>query len=231
MKIKTSAIGCALALLAPLAATAADPAPASRVYTFEVTLDARGSVESARPAHAGHDPTYARITEELRSWAFQAGTLDGVPQPTTTWVRVLVDAGTAGQAARILSASAGPAPERLQHPVFPAAAQRRGHHGVVVLELQTDQTGRVTDSRVHDTVGPISRAMGQAALQASRQWSFRPERVAGVPQASTLLMPVCFTAPPVSEDCTWSGPEARSYGRDTVLALDPVARVTRSAKP
>jgi len=188
-------------------------------------------VQSARPAHAGDDPTYARIADELRSWVFQAGALDGVPQPTTTWVRVLVDAGTSGEAARILSASAGPAPDRLQHPVFPAAAQRRGQHGVVVLELQTDQAGRVTDSRVHDTVGPVSRAMGQAAVEASRQWSFRPERVAGVPQASTLLMPVCFTAPPVSEDCTWSGPEARSYGRETVLALDPVARVTRPVRP
>lgn len=212
---------CAVGAVAtPMAAHA----EATRVHTFEVGLDARGAVQSVRPVRGEADGDAQRIAGELRDWVFRTARIDGVPQPTTTWVRV-VAARAADGLPRVVSATAGPAPDHLVLPAYPAFAQLGGKHGVVVLELQMDAGGQVTAGRVRDTVGPVSRAMATAAVQAAREWTFRPERVAGVAQAATLLMPVCFTPSGGTQDCAWSGPDAAVHGRDTVLALNPVARL------
>lgn len=225
MDIRTLAVACMSALAVCGPASAADRAGA-RVHTFEVALDAQGAVRSVRDARGGEDTDALRIAGQLRDWVFKTATAGGIPQPTTTWVRVVTDASAEGSVPRLLSATAGPAPERLVQPAYPAFAQLGGKHGVVVLELRMDADGRVRETRVRDTVGPVSRAMANSALQASREWTFRPERVAGVAQAATLLMPVCFTPGGGGQECGWSGPDAQRYGRDTVLALDPVARLS-----
>jgi TonB family protein len=225
MDIRTLAVACMSALAVCGPASAADRAGA-RVHTFEVALDAQGAVQWVRDARGGEDTDAQRIAGQLRDWVFKTATAGGIPQPTTTWVRVVTEESADGSAPRLLSATAGPAPERLVQPAYPAFAQLGGKHGVVVLELRMDADGRVRETRVRDTVGPVSRAMANSALQASREWTFRPERVAGVAQAATLLMPVCFTPGGGGQECGWSGPDAQRYGRDTVLALDPVARLT-----
>lgn len=210
--------------LVPVVAMAGE-ATQSRVYTFQVELDASGALVSATPLRDAEDGTVRKLQEELRNWVFQPAQQDGRPVPTSTWVRVAAIPSTDGTAPRVLSATAGPAPDTLRKPEFPSAAQMRGHSGVVVLELQTDAQGRVDAVSVRDTVGSINRAMAEAAVAAARDWTFRPERVDGVPLAGKLLMPVCFVTASDLEGCEWTGPESRAYGRDTVLALEPAARL------
>jgi TonB family protein len=197
----------------------------SKVYTYQVELDANGALLSATPLRNRDDPTTRQLQDELGNWVFQPAERDGRPLRTSTWVRVTAIPDADGAAPKVLSATAGPAPDALRKPDFPAAAQVRGHNGVVVLELQMDARGRIETAAVRDTVGNVNRAMAEAALAAARNWTFHPERVAGVALASKLLMPVCF-AGSAEQDCDWTGPESRVYGRDTVLALDPAARLT-----
>lgn len=223
MDVRTLLVAGLCGVSAMVAAGAAQ-AEATRVHTFEVALDARGAVQSVRPVRGDEDGDAQRIAHELRDWVFRTARIEGVPQPTTTWVRVVATHSDGGLP-RVVSATAGPAPDRLVLPAYPAFAQLAGKHGVVVLELQMDAGGQVVDTRVRDTVGPVSRAMATSALQAAREWTFRPERVAGVAQAATLLMPVCFTPSGGTQECAWSGPDAAVHGRDTVLALNPVARL------
>lgn len=208
----------------PLAgAVCGEPQP--RIYTYEVELDASGALLSATPLRNADDATTRQLQAELRNWTFRPAQQDGHSARTSTWVRMTAIPASDGGPARVLSATAGPVPDRLRNPEFPEAAQVRGQQGVVVLKLAIDAQGRVQSVDVHDTVGRIDRAMANAAIAAARGWTFRPERVDGAPLASLLLMPVCFVASADSEACAWKGPQAQTFDRDTVLALDPVVRL------
>lgn len=218
----------AMSALASLVATAGQPQH-SRVYTFQVELDERGVLISATPVRDAPDATTRQLQAELRDWVFRPAKRDGTPVRTSTWVRVTAIPGEGAGTTRVLSATAGPAPDSLRKPAFPVAAQVRGQQGVIVLQLDMDAQGRVRSVDVHDTVGDVNLAMAKAAITAARDWTFRPERVNGEPQAGRLLMPVCFVSSANRQACAWTGPDAQAFGRDTVLALDPAVRLERMA--
>ena len=206
------------------AAVAAEPKQA-RVYAFNVELDVSGAAVSVTPTREESAAINHQIREELRGWVFRPAQQNGEPVSTTTWLRVTAVPGEDGFAARILSASVGPLPQTLSKPLFPTAAQLRGNDGVVVLSLDMNAQGRVQDVVVYDTVGDVTRAMANAALAVARAWTFRPEQVEGVPQAAKLLMPVCFVATEAGDTCSWTGPDDQSFGRYTVLTLNPAAQL------
>lgn len=217
-----------MSAVATLAAAAGQPQQA-KVYTFQVELDARGALVSATPVRDADDGTTRQLQAELRDWVFRPAQRDGAPVRTSTWVRVTAIPVDGAKSARVLSATAGPAPESLRKPAFPVAAQVRGQQGVIVLQLDMDAQGRVRDVDVHDTVGDVNLAMAKAAIAAARDWTFRPEQVDGKPLAGRLLMPVCFVSSANKQACAWTGPDAQAFGRDTVLALDPAVRLERVA--
>ena len=208
--------------MAPLAM--AGDASDAQVYTFQVDVDAKGAMVSVQPVGT-RDATAAQLQRELVGWLFERPAGHAV----TTFVRVSAIAAGEGTAPRILSASAGPAPDALSRPAYPESARRVGRQGVVVLALSTDANGAVQDVAVHDTVGQVDRAMANAALAAARQWSFHPERIGGTPQAGKLLMPVCFTVN-ASSACNWTGPNDQAFGRDSMVALSPAARLASPAR-
>ncbi|GHB97323.1 TonB family protein [Thermomonas carbonis] len=217
-----------MSALATLAAAAGQPQQA-KVYTFQVELDERGALLSATPLRDAADATTTQLQQALRDWVFRPAQRDGTPIRTTTWVRVTAIPGEGTDSAQVLSATAGPAPDSLRKPAFPVAAQVRGQQGVIVLQIDMDAQGRVRAVDVHDTVGGVNLAMANAAMAAARDWTFRPERVNGEPQAGRLLMPVCFVSSSNKQACAWTGPDAQAFGRDTVLALDPAVRLERVA--
>lgn len=221
-------VACVLSgCMASLSLSAEAAAPEQpRVYTLRVDLDASGAITAAAPLHDGGDRTARLVGEQLRGWTFQAARAEDRPAGVSTYVRVQAFPSADGAAPRIVSAMAGPAPDRLLKPTYPADAQRRGLQGVVVLQLDTDAQGRVTAATVHDTEGDVSRAMAEAALASARNWTFHPEQVGGAPLASRILMPVCFIATPAAGACDWTGPGDKSYDQDTVLVLDPAVRVS-----
>ena len=79
---------------------------------------------------------------------------------------------------------------RNRRPNYPEASRRRGEQGVVRLELRVDPNGRVVDVRVSETSG--FNALDAAAVEAVRDWRFRPAQRAGVPVAASITTAVHF---------------------------------------
>ena len=63
-------------------------------------------------------------------------------------------------------------------PLFPEEACAARISGIVVLETIIDRTGRVIDAKV---LKPLPFGLDQAAIDAVRQWEFRPGTLDGVP--------------------------------------------------
>lgn len=79
---------------------------------------------------------------------------------------------------------------RNRGPSFPEASRRRGEEGVVRVELLVDPTGRVADVRILESSG--FSALDAAAVQAVREWRFRPAQRAGLPVAGSITTAVHF---------------------------------------
>lgn len=58
-------------------------------------------------------------------------------------------------------------------PVYPGAAKEEGVQGVVNVEATVDTEGKVVDAKVSQGADP---RLDQAALDAVRQWTFKPAR-------------------------------------------------------
>jgi TonB family protein len=76
-------------------------------------------------------------------------------------------------------------------PVYPAVAQSARVTGDVVIEATVDEEGNVADARVVKSV-PL---LDQAALDAVKQWQYRPSLLNGVPTPVVLTVTVKFTRP------------------------------------
>ena len=76
-------------------------------------------------------------------------------------------------------------------PVYPAIAQSARVAGDVVIEATIDEEGKVADARVVKSV-PL---LDQAALDAVRQWEYRPSLLNGVPTPVVVTVTVRFSRP------------------------------------
>jgi TonB family protein len=88
-------------------------------------------------------------------------------------------------------------PPRLEQFVsapYPAEALERRLEAAVVLELDIDETGRVTDARVREAAG---HGFDEAAQAAARAFHFAPARRAGKPVRARILYRYAFTLRPV----------------------------------
>lgn len=75
-------------------------------------------------------------------------------------------------------------------PVYPALARRRDQEGEVLLRLDLDARGQITEARVLVSSGfPL---LDQAALSAGRGWQLLPALLNGVAVASYVQVPVQF---------------------------------------
>ena len=74
-------------------------------------------------------------------------------------------------------------------PVYPAIAQSARVQGDVVIEATIDEEGKVADTKVVKSV-PL---LDQAALDAVKQWEFRPSLRNGAPTAVVMTVTVRFT--------------------------------------
>jgi TonB family protein len=81
--------------------------------------------------------------------------------------------------------------QRLEHsvaPVYPEVARKAGIEGDVVLRISVSEDGRVTELTVLD--GPP--VLARAAVNAVRQWQYRPVIVSGRPAAVVTTLVVSF---------------------------------------
>ena len=76
-------------------------------------------------------------------------------------------------------------------PVYPAVARAARVSGEVVIEATVDDEGKVAATRVVKSV-PL---LDQAALDAVKQWEYRPSLLNGKPTAVVVMVTVRFTQP------------------------------------
>jgi TonB family protein len=75
-------------------------------------------------------------------------------------------------------------------PEYPAVALRHGESGRVVLQIRIDENGLPIDVDVARRSG--SRELDRAAIQAVREWRFKPALQNGKPVSSVVELPVDF---------------------------------------
>ncbi len=73
--------------------------------------------------------------------------------------------------------------------MYPAIAKSAQVQGDVVIEATIDEAGKVADARVVKSVPMLD----QAALDAVRQWEYRPSLLNGVPTPVVMTVTVKFT--------------------------------------
>jgi TonB family protein len=81
-----------------------------------------------------------------------------------------------------------PYPLQTTMPGYPPTARDRG---VVMLEAIVDRTGLVTDVKVIESAPPFD----EPAMDAARQWVFRPANIRGLPASSSAYLIFGFQAP------------------------------------
>lgn len=74
-------------------------------------------------------------------------------------------------------------------PVYPESMRRDGREGVVVLEVEVDESGRAAAVTVAESAGPEFDAAAVAAVNAS---VFEPARIGDAPVRVRIRIPVTF---------------------------------------
>jgi protein TonB len=77
---------------------------------------------------------------------------------------------------------------KMVQPVYPEIARKAGVEGIVILEVTTDQSGRVANVRVLKSV-PL---LDQAAIEAVKQWLYEPIVIDGKPRPIVFTVTVNF---------------------------------------
>ncbi len=106
-----------------------------------------------------------------------------------------------GPRPRLAAAPGGGAPQknpfepprllRAVEPAYPEEARKAGIGGTVVLYLELDAQGKVTDARVVSSIAP---ALDEASLAAARKLVFAPARQGGKPVPSSVDYAFTFEA-------------------------------------
>ena len=78
----------------------------------------------------------------------------------------------------------GPKPE------FPPGLKAKGEEGSAKIRIVVDETGAVGDAEVVTETHPF---FGMAAMDAVKQWKFRPARDESGPVSQTVVVPINFT--------------------------------------
>ena len=76
-------------------------------------------------------------------------------------------------------------------PKYPYRARQLGQEGRVVLRVQVDASGRVTDITLHKSSG--HRRLDTAAIKTVRKWKFVPATRRGIKVAGVVEVPVRFS--------------------------------------
>ncbi len=65
--------------------------------------------------------------------------------------------------------------------------------GMVVIEVDLDETGKVTDLKLVESETTASATMQEAAMKAVREWTFNPAIHGGEPVPSRFMLPFDFS--------------------------------------
>jgi protein TonB len=186
------ALACAFAAAAPL--HAADDPAVPIFAVVDVELDAAGGILAIEPADDVAREIAGFLREQVARWRFEPATVRGQPVATRTAVTIRLEA-TGAQSGRqvemrIVDAGTGPRYRTNPAPRYPVAALERKDSGEVLLRVDFDRDGRVTDIAVERSAA--RKYFENAALAAVRDWTFQPERAGDIGLPARVLVPVRF---------------------------------------
>ena len=90
-----------------------------------------------------------------------------------------------------IGASVDISSKNMNPPRYPPAAARSGIEGEVILVIDVDANGNVTNVSVEKS--SRNRDLDRAAMEAARKWRFNPSIVNGQKAAGRVRVPVNFT--------------------------------------
>ena len=228
-------------------AGAVHAAPEGERFTtmqWRMSLDAEGRV-TALVAKGDHIEALRERTEQaIRMWEFVPGTVDGMPAATDTLLSVQAvlkpsaDDGQYTVVLRDVRTGGHVVDGATRAPRFPQSELRRmAARGVkfaqVAVEVGYDASGKAIALQVAEGSRTQPEELVKAVIKALREWTYEPERVAGVGVPGTLVVPICFTlaqspteARKLSNACRWTLPGSNAYVDDgQSLALDSQVRL------
>ncbi|MEQ1514791.1 MAG: energy transducer TonB [Lysobacteraceae bacterium] len=116
-----------------------------------------------------------------------------VPRPVETPARPPVADGSPQPNRPASGLAPGSVPVPISKPTmkYPADALRNGETGKVVVRIEVGADGEPTAVTIVSRSG--SRSLDRAALQAAKQWRFRPAQQNGRAVAAAVEVPIAFT--------------------------------------
>ncbi len=134
------------------------------------------------------------LQRSIESWEFEPATVNGRPATAQTTLTINMsartDEGDGTVRLQIDSATTGPGYASSKPPRYPVEALRAREAGEVMMSVDIDAKGKVRSARIERSVA--SRVLEKSALMAVKGWTFIPERVDGIPIATTALVPISF---------------------------------------
>lgn len=161
------------------------------------------------PVVAGPTATVEALPEPLPSSSDGASGLEEKPTPKSEGERPQLieekpmslpqSQATAAETSAVPPPSAALAPGTTAVPIpgqnppprYPATAMRRGVTGTVLVRVEVGVDGTPTDVQVAKRSG--SRDLDRAAIDAVRDWRFRPGQRDGQPVTSVVTIPIDFS--------------------------------------
>jgi TonB family protein len=161
---------------------------------LEAAVSQRGEVLATRTLQ--HTPGFTVLLEEaVTRWTFSPAQVKGTPAASTALIAAVfrppsVYPGAAGEPP---TPALEPSPETpaaifVTPPVYPVTAR---DSGAVIVEALVDEVGRVSASAVRVS----SPSFDGAAIDAAKQWRFRPALRGGVPTTSLAYLVFVFRQP------------------------------------
>jgi TonB family protein len=125
------------------------------------------------------------IQEAVAGWKFSPARKGGQPVVAELTLPVVVQAQVASEIAK----GTPPVPIRQMQPEYPKAMVYSGLRGEVTVEFVIDAEGKVEDAKVLESNNP---GFNDAALEAVRQWKFKPARMGEKPVSTRVKQLIEF---------------------------------------
>lgn len=204
---------------------------------WKMTLDAQGHVTALDLQSGTIDAVREKLEPVVRNWQFISGTVNGEPAATETMLSVQISLLPSGDgesyAIRFEDVrTGGYVGENTKQPRFTkSAAQavlRNGGFARLVFEISFDKAGIPQAIALQPGSTSKKGRLIDYAEKALREWTYEPERVAGIGVPGKVIVPICYyvglsvsEAERAGKSCLWTKPGSKaSVGQGESLALD-----------
>lgn len=160
------------------------PVPRAPIKRQSVRPERATPAQPAVQAEPAATPEVEEPAEQTPPIAEPAARNSGGAPATATAAAAVPPRPSGGASTGPRAAAGNPAPE------YPPQARRRGIEGRVVVRVQVEADGSVSNANVIASSG--STLLDQSALDAVKRWRFSPAQVNGEPHGANLDLPIAF---------------------------------------